>query len=120
MKSCLLLLLPLLASAATWDGTHDDLTVFTVELNSAVFGLAGVQSTLPAHSAEIFVSSTDKTVTAFRVAIEYRDDKGSHAETRTVAVGDFMALAFFGGVDVAQVSSVNITRLRDGAATSVK
>src|ERR1039458_5218531 len=35
------------ASAASWDGTKDDLTVFTVNLNSAIFGVAGISALLP-------------------------------------------------------------------------
>jgi hypothetical protein len=110
--------------AATWDGQHDDLTVFTVQLNSDVFGVAGVPGVIPpgfpASSVEIFTASTDRGVTAFRVTIEYTDNLGAHTESRTSSVSaGMMALAFFGGVQVSQISSVSVTRLRDGQTTSI-
>jgi hypothetical protein len=108
------------ASAASWDGTKDDLTVFTVNLNSAIFGVAGIPALLPANSLEIFVSSTDKTVTAFRVTIEYADASGSHTASRVGDASVYMTMAFFAGVSVDAVSSVSVTRLRDAQTTAVK
>lgn len=119
MKFLTLTLLAVSAFAAPWDGTRGDLTVFTVELTAAFFQTVGAPTNLPPFSTEILVSSTDKTVTAFRVAIEYTDANGHHTDSRTTSVGDWMTLAFFSGVKAEQITSVTVTRLRDGVATNL-
>ena len=107
-------------SAASWDGTKDDLTVFTVNLNGGIFGTFGIPVVgIPEHSLEIFVSSTDKTVTAFRVNIEYTDASGLHTASRVGDASVYMTMAFFPGVGADMVSSVSVTRLRDAQTTQV-
>src|SRR5271169_5762489 len=109
-------------SAASWDGQHDDLTVMTVVLNTSIFGLVGapIPPGMPKQSTEIFVSTTDLTVTGFRVSIQFVDDSGSHTATVTSSISNkIMTMHFFSGVPADQIRWVQITRLHDAATTVV-
>lgn len=121
MKLLILAAITITLSAATWDGKHDDLTVMTIQLNSGFFGPTGLPALGMPDAMEIFVSSTDKEITAFRVSIEYSDATGVHQDSRTISPGDhgMMALAFFPLVKVDKVSSVVVTRLRDAKSEAL-
>jgi hypothetical protein len=107
--------------AYPWDGIHEDLNIVTVDVGTSIFGVFALPSgEMPPRSVEILVSSTDKTVTAFRVVIEYTDATGLHTDSRTGSVGALMTMAFFGGITSKQITSVTVTRLHNGQTTSIK
>lgn len=101
-----------IASAAAWDGTRNDVTVTSASFDAGPwFGLAW-----PVPSTYIIVSSTDQTVTGFRVTVRLMNVFGQ-PEERTQAVhvaAPFPSAVYFLGANEASIMSVRVTRLRDG------
>lgn len=113
-----LLSLVSLCSAAPWDGARGDLSIRTEGFDAGK--LLGLSWAIP--STAITVTSTDATVTAFRVTIQIRNVVGQledRVEVVRVAPFPFAASANFLGVQESVITAIRITRLRDGESTDL-
>lgn len=116
MKLAALLLLPLLAFAAPWDGTRGPFSLVTITSP----GTANLPIGLPSvpgvpDSTTIFIRCANPEVTGVRLTVIYRDGSGAELEMRLLS--DFNAWGFGGAnitVPQSQIVSVKLTELRNG------
>lgn len=114
----LLLLLTAFAPAlpaASWDGTHGDLTVMTMMPPPSLPGLPGI---VVNRVTQIFVRSTDEAVVAYRVAIQVTGKPAMTYIAEKLPRG-YMSVALFFNVDISEIKSVSITKLHDGETTTL-
>jgi hypothetical protein len=108
-------------TAAQWDGTYQDLTVSTQIIGGPnPFNLPGAS---PVPGFAIWLQSTDRTVTGFRVSVTFRNSDGSqNTVVQVVGVPTQypMTAVTFLNVTVDQVVGLpTITRMRDGETSTL-
>lgn len=111
-------------SAASWDGIHGDLTVTTIQFSPRMLSIMGLGMVpgFTATATQIWVKSADPSVTGFRVTATFADDSGSH----TVSIladaqsNGAMTMAPLWNLRIDQITSLTVTRLRDGETSPLK